>query len=162
MTQETILWNRCRTGSTQGAKEILAANNALDLTYDSGGCFKFAINANNPVLLELLLRYYEHQKLSCNRESLEYKQALFNLRKILDDAEDMFYFSKEVKKVLQPYYSVEGDEGDSSDDLSDADHPLLSTAGLGSSDESIVGPWVLHSSDEEHEAHHLGQESGCH
>ncbi|MEY3197497.1 MAG: hypothetical protein RLZZ59_868 [Pseudomonadota bacterium] len=169
MKEEKQLWNCCRTGNTERAKEILATNKVLDLTYDSGSFFKFAINGKNAVLLELLLKYYEGNKLSGDRDSLDYKKALFKLKQILEDAEDMFDFSKEVEEVLKPYRCLEEEEersGDLDDFLdfsghTDSEpevHQLISTTGLGGSNESLVGVWDLSRVEDEYTSHYLGQD----
>jgi hypothetical protein len=120
MSQEKLLWNRCRTNNTDGAIEVLKRNAILDLMYNEGAVFKFAIQAKNITLLGSLLKYYQKQKLSGDKESIDYKKALFDLKKILEDAEESFEFSKEVKKALQPYFSSE--EEDEQNNVTDIDY----------------------------------------
>lgn len=93
------------------ALAILKSNNSLDLASEDGLVFKLATKHSNPELLAALLKYYEEHKLNGDRESQEYKIALWALKKIIDNLE-LCYDLKEkgVYEVLKPYLSEDEEE----------------------------------------------------
>ena len=126
MSKESTLFDYCRWNKTQKATNFLEQNDNLDLTYDEGVCFKLAIKKDNVIILEALLKYYKKHRLSGDGESAEYRQASWELNKILDDADSLYDFSHEVKDILNPYFSFDEEK---EQDL-----------GIGEDEEYIISP----------------------
>lgn len=82
----------------------------LDITYDKGIFFDFAIKHNNTEMLRTLLNYFEQTQLQGDIDSREHQLAKYNLRKILEGAVDSFEISEEMEKVLAPYLPQEEED----------------------------------------------------
>ena len=82
----------------------------LDITYDKGIFFDFAIKYNNTEMLSILINYFEQTQLQSDIDSREYQLAKYNLRKILENAVDSFKISEEMAKVLAPYLPQEEED----------------------------------------------------
>lgn len=52
------LTNYCRLNDFKLMRDILISNKDLDLTYENGVCFRFAIFHSNVVMLRILVQYY--------------------------------------------------------------------------------------------------------
>jgi len=92
----------------------------LDITYDKGIFFDFAIKHNNTEMLSILLNYFEQTQLQSDIDSREHQLAKYNLRQILQDAVDSFDVSEEMQEILAPYLPEENDSN-SQGDLSDTE-----------------------------------------
>lgn len=122
----SLLSDYCGSGNYKAVLKLFKEKDDLDLTYGNGVCFKLVIKHSDVKILAVLLEYYQKHKLSGDRESVGYKQALFDLKKILEDTEDMFDFSQEVAEALAPYLCLEGDDNSSQEqDLSGTDNELF-------------------------------------
>jgi hypothetical protein len=141
----SLLSDYCGSGNYKAVLKLFKEKDDLDLTYGNGVCFRLVIKHSDIKILAVLLEYYNKHKLSCSRESSEYKHALFDLKKILEDAKDMFNFSKEVQMLLAPYLSLE-DENLQDQDLSEADDELFddNKESLQSSDIPNFDEWYGH------------------
>jgi len=117
--KEARLIDYCKTKiNTKKAIKFLEENSNLDLTIRDGLSFIFAIKKDNPELLQVLIEYYKANHLKeANRDSAEYKSALFRLKKILDKAEASYEWSVEIQKVLSPYIEYETDDNGSEADF---------------------------------------------
>lgn len=89
MQYEHLLSQYCAWNDIAFVKGTLEHSN-VDLTYDDGIYFKYAILYKNSEMLEVLLSYYRKEKLSSSYNSLEYRKAYANLHKLLEDVLDGF------------------------------------------------------------------------
>ena len=96
-------------GDYENVSQFLKAYPNLDVTYSDGACFNKAIMRKNSKIVSALLDYYKTHQLSSDKDSIEYKKALFNLKHILEEAEEMYKFSPEIQELLKPYIGSDED-----------------------------------------------------
>lgn len=105
------LYNYCSLNKFEKARKLLEDNfDDIDLTYENGSFFDFAIVKKNVDMLNTLLQYYKQTKLQGDPETFDYKVAKQKLQIILQDAVDSFNISEEMQEVLNQYLPTE--EGD--------------------------------------------------
>ena len=119
----------CKDPSKPGeAYAYLAKNPGMDLIGEGhGGSIRSAINANNPEVLNALLKYHRENRIDIYEPGTEeYSKALAEFKKVFDEIlaeyydviKEVYLFSNEVKKVLEEgrYLSDEDDEQDFASD----------------------------------------------
>ena len=116
------LSNYCRWNQSENAIRIMNEDQNIDIKHKDGEVFLFAIENNNPTILNSLIKYYEKNQLKGDFESIEYKVAKHKLQQILQDAVNTFTPSKEIQEVLEKYLPKE--DIDSEQDLSDLENLL--------------------------------------
>lgn len=121
---EQLLSNYCQKNKIEDVKRVLTTYVNIDLRYDDGLCFKFAFAYNSVEMLRLLFDYYREHTLGCDVESMEYKRAYADLRKILDEALEQYTISDNVRRVLKPYIGFDEEDVDNYDecDSQSSDH----------------------------------------
>jgi len=117
------LSNYCRWNQSENAIRIMNEDQNIDIKHKDGEVFLFAIENNNPTILNSLIKYYEKNQLKGDFESIEYKVAKHKLQQILQDAVNTFTPSKEIQEVLEKYLPKEEDVN-SEQDLSDFENLL--------------------------------------
>ena len=113
------LSNYCRWNQSENAIRIMNEDQNIDIKHKDGEVFLFAIENNNPTILNSLIKYYEKNQLKGDFESIEYKVAKHKLQQ---DAVNTFTPSKEIQEVLEKYLPKE--DIDSEQDLSDLENLL--------------------------------------
>ncbi|MCA9749417.1 MAG: hypothetical protein KC414_09950, partial [Romboutsia sp.] len=101
------LSNYCRWNQSENAIRIMNEDQNIDIKHKDGEVFLFAIENNNPTILNGLIKYYEKNQLKGDFESIEYKVAKHKLQQILQDAVNTFTPSKEIQEVLEKYLPKE-------------------------------------------------------
>ena len=125
LEEHGMLSDYCSWSDCKNVKRILLNNPSLDLTYREGIMFIFAIKKKNPKMLNILLEYYHKQNLQEDRETMNYKTALYRLRSVLEYAYDsVFEVTAEIKEILFRYIPNEDDDK-LSQDLDCFDEPAL-------------------------------------
>jgi|GEM_PF-3911884 len=117
------LSNYCRWNQSENAIRIMNEDQNIDIKHKDGEVFLFAIENNNPTILNNLIKYYEKNQLKGDFESIEYKVAKHKLQQILQDAVNTFTPSEEIQEVLEKYLPKEEDVN-SEQDLSDIENLL--------------------------------------
>lgn len=80
----------------------------LDVLYDNGRFFKFAILENNYEIFEALLKYFKENQLNKYEiNSEEYNNLNNQLIEILENAIDGVDISPEMQQVLSPYINFD-------------------------------------------------------
>lgn len=116
------LSNYCRWNQSENAIRIMNEDQNIDIKHKDGEVFLFAIENNNPTILNSLIKYYEKNQLKGDFESIEYMVAKHKLQQILQDAVNTFTPSKEIQEILEKYLPKE--DVDSEQDLSDLEDLL--------------------------------------
>jgi len=183
------LLQHCRLNDSKEVAKLLKTTVVnIDLTHSEGIYFRFAIKHDNADILNSLLEYYRNTTgLQLEPSTIEYQKALFELKKILIEAEHSYDFSSVIQKILAQYIEVSGDaESEDEQDLSECEeidfsyntiiHQSFSQAEC-IKDQQAASQLLLHSSSESllstldsscsteihetsnHEAGNLGQEA---
>lgn len=95
----------CNWDWTEGILELLEKDTSLDLTYDGGVVFTFAVQHNNMKILTALKEYYEKHKLSMDKNSAEYLDNLEALHKVMDTLENEEDINEDARAVIGEYLS---------------------------------------------------------
>jgi len=85
-------------------KELSHISN-LDLFYDGGRFFNFAISENNYEICKSLIDYFENKLFPVKNDV--YEEAKEKLTEILENAIDGVEVSKEIQEVLSPYINFD-------------------------------------------------------
>ena len=86
-------------------------DSSFDLTYREEILFIYAIQEKYPEMLNILLEYYHQQNLHDDRETMNYKIALYRLRSVLEYAYDsVIRVTDEIKEILFRYIPNEDDD----------------------------------------------------
>ena len=104
------LYHYCRRNYTEKIIETLKEGKDINVLYQEGIFFRFAIKDNNLETCSALLTYFE-QKQFPNKDD-KYLEARDQLQEVLENAICEREISKEMKQVLSPYLNFE-DEVDS-------------------------------------------------
>lgn len=90
----------CRWNDTDRVLKILEQASNIDVMYENGKYFRFAIKNDNPQILDKLLQTLERAHYDLNSESFEYKKYKEQINHIIYDAVDTFGISKKLEQVL--------------------------------------------------------------
>ena len=108
----------------------------LDLTYREGGYFLLAIRNNNIEMLDMLLKYYQKNKLRGDDNSVEYKWAKYHLIEKIRIVLPYCNLSEEMQALLSQYIPL-SEESDSDQDLEDLDEMIrLDASGINDQEEN--------------------------
>ena len=99
------LYHYCRRDYTEKAVAILEKSNDIDIFYEDGIFFKFAISKSNVEVCKSLLEYFNNKQFPVKNQG--YEEAKEKLTGILENATDGIELSKEMKEVLAPYIDFE-------------------------------------------------------
>lgn len=108
MSTNKILYDLCRWDDTKRVQELLDLFDDIDILYDNGGFFDFAISKNNVEICKALLNYFETKQFLT--KNTEYQEAKEKLVEILENVTDSVELSPEIKEVLSPYIDFESSE----------------------------------------------------
>jgi len=108
------------TNNTINIKKTLELFSEIDVLYEEGIFFNFAISKGNVDVCKALLNYFENKQFPVKSEN--YKEAKEKLIEILENITNEMELSSEMKEILLPYVDFEGSEHNDSfsdDDLKD-------------------------------------------
>ena len=109
MSKEKIhynLYNCCSLNKFDKAQRILIEHcEDIDVMYEDGAFFDFAVSKDNLDMLKLLLQYADDKKVDKNQ-----------LREILQKNSEGWDISLEMKQILAPYIDFEGSDHDTLND----------------------------------------------
>lgn len=94
------LYDNCRWNNTDKVKNILENYDNLDILYENGKFFNFAISENNQKIVGYLIKYFEDNKLNKSKKSLD---LINNLKETLESCVYGEKISHEMQQVLSPY-----------------------------------------------------------
>lgn len=117
MSTNKDLYDFCRWNETEQVKQILNNFNDIDVLYEEGSFFSFAISKNNTEICSALLKYFNEVQFPIKENNYEYQLHKNKLYKVLQEAVDMYEFSEEMKQVLLPYIKFGDSENESSKKL---------------------------------------------
>ena len=94
------------TNNTSNIKTILEIFNEIDVLYENGIFFEFALSKGNNVdVCKALLSYFENKQFP--EKNREYEEAKGKLIEILENITSDMDISSEMQKVLSPYIDFE-------------------------------------------------------
>jgi hypothetical protein len=99
------LYHYCRRDYTEKAVAILEKSNDIDVFYEDGIFFKFAISKSNVEMCKSLLEYFNNKQFPIHNQ--DYEEAKEKLTEILEGAIDGLELSQEMKEALAPYINFE-------------------------------------------------------
>jgi len=108
MSTNKMLYDFCRWNDTKKVQELLDFSDDINILYDNGGFFDFAISKGNVEICKSLLNYFETKQFPI--KNTEYQEAKEKLVEILENATDSIELSPEIKEVLLPYIDFENSE----------------------------------------------------
>ena len=106
------LSNYCRWDNYESVASLLNKHSDIDIMYEEGKYFRFAIQNNNPKILGALLEYFEETHKHLDHESFEYKEQRQKLLEFLEDAADTFSISSAIQEVLDHHSIYLQEESD--------------------------------------------------
>ncbi len=112
----------CSANDTSSVKQMLDIFDNIDILYDHGIFFDFAISKGNEEICNALLTYFENKQFPVKNR--EYEDAKKKLVEVLENATDNIDLSLEMKKVLSPYIDFEGSVDSRDHDFDDCDLQL--------------------------------------
>jgi len=118
--EHSLLYMLCDNDSTENLKNFLDTHEKkIDITFDDGGLFSFAMVWERMEVLRSLIDYYKQTQLNClNQESLEYKYAKHKLEVIISDVLEAHTLPDKVLEVVRDYIPLEA-VSDTEDDIED-------------------------------------------
>ena len=108
------LYHYCRRNCTKEAIDILEKCTDIDVLYEEGSFFSFAISKNNTEICRALLKYFDEIQFPIKTNNHEYQLHKNKLYEVLQEAGDMYEFSEEMKQVLSPYMRIDDNENEGS------------------------------------------------
>ncbi len=108
MSANRTLYDFCRWDDTKRVQELLDLFDDIDILYENGAFFDFAISKENIEICKVLLDYFEIKQFPI--KNTEYKEAKNKLIEILENATDSIELSIEMKNILSPYINFECSE----------------------------------------------------
>lgn len=119
MSRNKDLYDFCRWNETQYVKSILSKYNNLDVLYEDGSLFSFAISKGNVEICRALLKYFDEVQFPNKENNYDYQLSKNKLRDIIQEAIDMYNPSEEVLEILPKYEIFEGSERSSIPDYNE-------------------------------------------
>lgn len=119
-----LFFNYCKWNNISYVEQTLSKQSDIDLMYDDGNCFFFAVQNNNPKMLELLINYYLRDVNDIPEErTQEENMRVHCLKEVINDIEQKIDIPESIKEIIKPYsyvtsYDISDDE---IDDLADYD-----------------------------------------
>jgi hypothetical protein len=104
------LYNFCGWNDTKRVQQLLDTFDDIDILYENGSFFDFAISKGNVEICKALITYFENKQFPT--KNTEYQEAKDKLIEILENATDSVDLSLEMKVVLTPYVNFESSEDD--------------------------------------------------
>jgi hypothetical protein len=101
------LYTFCCQNNTYNTELMLKTFKELDVLYEEGSFFNFAISKNNIEICKALLDYFENKQFPI--KDAKYEEGKNKLKEILENATDSIELSSEMKHELSPYLDFEGD-----------------------------------------------------
>lgn len=93
------------TNNINNIKKTLDVFNQVDVLYENGTFFAFAISKGNVDVCKALLNYFEKKQFP--EKNREYEEAKGKLIEILENITSDMDISSEMQKVLSPYIDFE-------------------------------------------------------
>ena len=106
MSKNKDLYDFCNWNETKYVQSVLSRFNNLDVLYEEGILFRFAISKGNSDICGSLLKYFDEVQFPIKNKS--YEEAKEKLTDILENATDGVELSQGMKEVLAPYIDFEG------------------------------------------------------
>ena len=110
MSTNKNLYDFCRWNETERVVRILNNFKDIDVLYENGSFFDFAISKNNSEICKALLDYFENKQFPV--KNVQYQEEKSKLIEILENATDSVELSIEMKNILSPYINFESSEDD--------------------------------------------------
>ena len=118
------LYHYCRRNFTEKAIDILEKSKDIDILYEEGVFFRFAISKGNVEICKSLLEYFENKQFPLKNK--DYEEVKEKLTEILENAIDEVELSPEMQEVLRPYVNFDNSFEDRLNDsfLNEIDLPV--------------------------------------
>ena len=110
----SLIRDFCCADDTNSVKQLLEIFDNIDILYENGIFFDFAISKGNVEICKALITYFEDKQFPI--KSTEYQEAKDKLIEILENATDSVDLSLEMKQILAPYVDFEGSNHDTLND----------------------------------------------
>ena len=110
MSTNKNLYDFCRWNETERVVRILNNFKDIDVLYENGSFFDFAISKNNSEICKALLDYFENKQFPV--KNVQYQEEKSKLIEILENATDSVELSIEMKNILSSYINFESSEDD--------------------------------------------------
>ena len=110
MSTNKNLYDFCRWNETEQVVRILNNFKDIDVLYENGSFFDFAISKNNFEICKSLLDFFENKQFPI--KDVQYQEEKNKLIEILENATDSVELSIEMKNILSPYINFESSEDD--------------------------------------------------
>ena len=110
----SLIRDFCCADDTNSVKQLLEIFDNIDILYENGIFFDFAISKENVEICKALITYFEDKQFPT--KSTEYQEAKDKLIEILENATDSVDLSPEMKQILTPYIDFEGSDHDTLND----------------------------------------------
>lgn len=109
MPNDDILYDHCRWNDTKKAMNTLKNSSNLDMLYENGSFFDFALSEDNYMLVKALIRYFEKNQLNRYKSDSEEYKSLYNklvetLKIAIDGYDDL---SSDMKQALSSYINFD-------------------------------------------------------
>ncbi len=109
----------CRWNDAGGVLNTLLKSNDLDILYENGDLFDFALSEDNYVIIEILIKYFEKYQLNnYSIDTQEYKslqnKLVETLKVAIDGYDDL---SLNMKKALSAYIKFDSSQDNLSDNF---------------------------------------------
>ena len=118
------LYSYCRWNDTEEVINILQQSSDIDILYENGRLFDFALSENNYEICKSLLEYFENKQFPFKNK--DYEEAKEKLTEILENAIDGIDLSPEMQEVLRSYVNFDNSFEDRLNDsfLNEIDLPV--------------------------------------
>ena len=111
MMKNIQLSNYCRWDDSISVKNFLNKYADIDILYENGIYFRFAVKNDNVNILNNLFQYFEKTKLQEHPQDIySVPLARCQLQEILREAVETYEFSEEMQTALNRYLPKEGEE----------------------------------------------------
>ena len=105
MNNNTFISDFCSLNDAKLVKQLLNIFDDVDVLYNEGIFFDFAISKGNTDILEALLTYFENKQFP--EKNNDYEEAKTKLIKLLKNAIDQVDLPARIKELLNPYIDFE-------------------------------------------------------
>lgn len=103
------LYQYCRRNLTSKIIELLEQYQEIDVLYEEGSFFIFAISKNNTEVVEALLSYFEKTQFPVKDNNYCYQLYKNKLREVLHETLDTYDISEEMQKIINSFISTDND-----------------------------------------------------
>jgi hypothetical protein len=111
---ESLLFDACRSNEFEEVKELLSSSPNINIFYNDGKFFDFALSHKSLPMLEALLR---HCEVNSPQETNERMMFEYRLKSILSHALETHNVSQEIEDRISPYLANFDQDTDDEQDI---------------------------------------------